>query len=104
MPGRGSRQLIRDSRISYVCLHTFGDLFALVDLGNLFVEELVALLADLNDLAPFQTPSCRFVAKSASCFSVKRYVQELPVTDSSTFCEICAAVLYLVRVSGLLRV
>lgn len=36
---------------------TFGDLFSFVDLGNLLLEELVTLLAELKDLASFNAPS-----------------------------------------------
>ena len=36
---------------------TLGDLLALVDLGDLLLEELVALLADLNDLGALGAPS-----------------------------------------------
>ena len=36
---------------------TFGDLFSFVDLGDLFLEELVTLLAELEDLASFNAPS-----------------------------------------------
>jgi hypothetical protein len=34
-----------------------GDALALVDLGDLLVEELVALLADLDDLGALSAPS-----------------------------------------------
>jgi hypothetical protein len=36
---------------------TLGDVLALVDLGNLLLEELVTLLADLNDLGTLGAPS-----------------------------------------------
>jgi hypothetical protein len=36
---------------------TFGDLFSFVDLGNLLLEKLVTLLAELEDLASFNAPS-----------------------------------------------
>ena len=37
---------------------TFGDLLALVDLGNFLIEELVTLLADLDDLLALEAHSC----------------------------------------------
>jgi len=36
---------------------TLDDALALVDLGDLLLEELVALLADLNDLGALGAPS-----------------------------------------------
>lgn len=37
---------------------SLGNLLALVDLGDFILEELVALLADLNDLGALDAPSC----------------------------------------------
>lgn len=38
-------------------VHTLADLLALVDLGQLVVEHLVALLADVDDLGTLDTPA-----------------------------------------------
>jgi len=37
--------------------HTLADLLALVDLGDLLLEQLVTLLAELHDLLALLTPS-----------------------------------------------
>jgi len=38
---------------------TLGDLLALEDLGDFFLEEFVSLLADLNNLCALDTESCK---------------------------------------------
>ena len=37
---------------------TFGDLFALVDFGNLFLEEFVAFVTEGENLGSFDAPAC----------------------------------------------
>lgn len=110
---------------------TLGDLLSLEDLADLLVEHLVTLLADLDDLGTLSTPSCKSrtmmissmllvffpcvqPARSTRCNAdlhfagrpilTKSIRCNAPETAARTFCEISAAVLYLVRVSGLARV
>jgi hypothetical protein len=45
------------------------DLLALVDLCNLLFQELVAALADLDDLSALDTPSCARLARARRAFS-----------------------------------
>lgn len=81
---------------------TLGNLLALVDLSNFLLEELVTLLANLDDLLALNAQSYR---KTLECMALRtERRRDTPETASSTLCEIWAAVLYLVKVSGLLRV
>jgi hypothetical protein len=77
--------------------NALGDILALVDLGNLLGEKLVAPLADVQDFRAFNTPSYELLVIVVSI----RKFSTLPETVSSTFCEIWAAVLYLVRLQSL---
>jgi hypothetical protein len=38
-------------------INAFGDLFALVNLGSLFLQKLVTALADVNDAGTLSAPS-----------------------------------------------
>lgn len=61
---------------------TLSDLLALVDLGNLLVKELVALLADVDDLGALSAPSLNTCQSSVACCLRSSHV---PVTASRTF-------------------
>jgi hypothetical protein len=74
---------------------TLGDALALVDLGDLLLEELVTLLADLNDLGALGAPSWR-MSQSRKRDECVIFVG-VPETAFRTFSEMVAAVLYLVR-------
>lgn len=63
---------------------TLGDLLALVDLGNLLLEELVTLLADLNNLLTLEAQSYIFGVRLLD----EKWKAYAPVTASSTLCEI----------------
>lgn len=73
---------------------TLGDLLALVDLGDLLLEELVTLLAQLHDLGALSAPSWRM---SQSSKGDECDLRGVPETVLRTFSEMVAAVLYLVR-------
>jgi hypothetical protein len=74
---------------------TLDDALALVDLGDLLLEELVTLLADLNDLGALGAPSWR-MSQSRKRDECVIFVG-VPETAFRTFSEMVAAVLYLVR-------
>jgi hypothetical protein len=73
---------------------TLCDLLALVDLCDLLLEELVTLLADLDNLGALSAPSLN---SCQSLVFLGLHLSHVPVTASRTFWEIWAAVLYLVR-------
>lgn len=78
--------------------NALGDLLALVDLGDLLLEELVALLADLDDLGALSAPSYR-MSQSRKEDRQRSYSRIVPETVLRTFSEMVAAVLYLVRLN-----
>lgn len=67
---------------------TLGDLLALVDLGDFLLEELVTLLADLDNLlalgAQSYIPRVRLIELNLE----EQFNKHIPVTASSTLCEI----------------
>jgi hypothetical protein len=77
--------------------NALGDILALVDLCDLLGEKLVTPLAYVQDFRAFNTPS---YGLSVIVVSLRK-APTLPETVSRTFCEIWAAVLYLVRLQSL---
>lgn len=43
-------------RVSDAAVHTFGNLLSAVHLGDLFLDQLISFLAELNDLGPGLDP------------------------------------------------
>lgn len=78
------------------------DFLALVDLGDLLVQELVSALAKLNDAGVGSDPSCATSVSSLASVLIHRAREGdgAPETSLRTFWEISAATLYLVMVSG----
>jgi hypothetical protein len=67
---------------------TLGDLLALVDLCDFLVEELVALLADLDNLLALEAQSYISSVRSDRTNWDEWGRKDAPVTASSTLCEI----------------
>lgn len=78
-----------------------GNLLALVDLGRLFLQQLVAALTELDNVGIGLDPSCSW---SAGLVGGGRGGSNAPATSLRTFSAMVAAVLYLVSVSGFARV
>jgi hypothetical protein len=86
--------------------NTLEHLLALVNLGDLLIEELVTALTELDNAGIGGDPSCR---QSVRVRAWSRNVGadtwgNIPETSLRTFWEMSAATLYLVMVSGFANV
>lgn len=81
------------------------DLLALVNLGDFLFQKLVAALTELDNAGvsgdPSWKPSVRYLVSPRE--QSTSLGEDIPETSLRTFCEISAATLYLVIVSGFAR-